>query len=1066
MGKTTSQGRIVLCTADQWEHVCPVVRVIGPFRHLGWEVVPGVCWEKGKPVVLPEIITSADAVVIQRDFPIFLETYEQILTFAHAQKKLVVYDLDDLLIEMPMEHPDFERYQPARLSILRAVMEADVVTCPTLALKQYLEQFNDNVVVLPNYLDDKIWAPALNRAQSRRDLDREQIIIGFMGTHSHISDLEFISPVLIKLLRRYGDKLKLCFWGCSPPPELKGWKNVEWMEVGLVNYIEFARYFSEQHCDIFIAPLVDSPFNACKSALKFLEYSSLGIPGVYSALGQFREVITHGVNGFLADNWKDWQDFLCQLIEDRDLREQIGKQARETVKEKWLLSLHAEEWLGLIERGSYISSEAALRERSFRTISSFIHKVLVWDHENLNIFRKMKSELMERELELERVNQELENINQQMDAILGSPGWRLAEILGKARNKIAPLGSKREQLFYKMLGLLFRASRRKDLLPWTCLSSSLTCPVPSISIILPKGGTFPPVNLVSLQEWIAAQTYTGVEVVIWESDKGIAYRVDTPENKWPAPTVPALLEGLRGRYLCLASPDLLQMPETYLEANLIALESENLIFTINIYGYNPLLHRYLHLGKMPGDSSLPLLRQVVRKENVRDGFLINWPSTAQSEDIPIGRIIVYPTSHVDQYLPFNNNAMSNMPVRIRGGELVINLSAQAPLPKAAPRILHPVNSVMPILSTSDDSRPTVLIVMPFLAVGGAERITLDVMYHLQKDIRFVIATTEKHEPSLGTTVDAFRQITPYVYTISDWVLPDLRPSFIDYLIQRFQPMTLYIANGSQFIYDWLPRVKQQYPQLRIVNQVYDHYMGWINRYTREIISVIDAHIGCNSKICQAYIQRGVAPEKVYLIPHGVDIDFFNPNKYPPERIFSIKRRMGLPINKKIVTFIGRLHPQKRPMDFVEMARRFTGNASLFFLMVGDGPLAGTIDTEVQRIGLKNLERRPFSSAPDILAISDVIVLPSEYEGMPLVVLEAQAMGKPVVVTDVGANREILQMTQGGVVISKIGDIKALIKGVEAMLQNPPNPAYVRQIIASAFDVKGIAQQYKRVLLGG
>ena len=86
--------------------------------------------------------------------------------------------------------------------------------------------------------------------------------------------------------------------------------------------------------------------------------------------------------------------------------------------------------------------------------------------------------------------------------------------------------------------------------------------------------------------------------------------------------------------------------------------------------------------------------------------------------------------------------------------------------------------------------------------------------------------------------------------------------------------------------------------------------------------------------------------------------------------------------------------------------------------------------------------------------------------MPLVVLEAQAMGKPVVVTDVGANREILQMTQGGVVISKIGDIKALIKGVEAMLQNPPNPAYVRQIIASAFDVKGIAQQYKRVLLGG
>ena len=1069
MSKVFSKGRVVLYTADYWDHVCPVVRVIGPFRQIGWDVIPGVEWEMGKPIVFPDRIAEANVVIVQRDFPRFLEAYEQVLAKARSKNLLIVYDLDDLLTEMPEEHPDFERYQQVRLLILRAVMEADVVTCPTMSLGQYLKQFNDKVVVLPNYLDDKLWAPAFGRGQTRQNIGKEQVIVGFMGTHSHIPDLEFISPVLIRLLQRYGDKLRLRFWGCPPPAGLRGWKSVEWIDMGFVNYMEFARYFSEQACDIFIAPLIDSPFNACKSALKFLEYSSLGVPGIYSAVGQYEEIVVHGENGLLADNLKSWQEYLYLLIEDRDLRERIGKQARETVEGDWLLSQHAEEWLDLIENWHFVASEA-ISERFSGKWTAFIRKVKTWDQENLSGIKRLKIELMEKEQELGRMNQEIERMNQEvertkqeMTAILNSPGWKLVEVLGKVRNKIAPFGSRRERLLHKILGLLFRAPQEK-LLPEVCLSPSNPCPIPSVSIILPKGNSFSSVDPVSLQYWVASQTYPGVEVLIWESDNGIAYPLDAPDNKRSASTLSALLKGLRGRYLCLASPDLLQMPETYLEANLIALESENLIFTINMRGYRSSMLQELHSGKMPGNSSLPLLRQVVRTENVRDGFLVDWSSAVQLKSTVIGKVIVYPTNHGDQHLPFSNTAISYIQICVQGNEISLDTSKLLPGRKAS-RTLHPVNTVIPVLAVPDNDKPTVLMAMPFLAMGGAERVALDVMHHLQDEVRFVIATTEKHEPSLGTTADAFRQITPYVYTIADWVSPDLRLSFVEYLIQRFHPTTLYIANGSQFIYDVLLQLKARYPGIRIVNQVYDHRVGWINRYGKEIASAIDAHIGCNSKICQAYIRRGASPEKVYLIPHGVDTNFFDPDKYPPERRVSIKRQMGLPDKRKIITFMGRLHPQKRPMDFVEMARRSASNPSLFFLMVGDGPLAGVIDAEVQRIGLENLERRPFSSAPDVLAISDVVVLPSEYEGMPLVVLEAQAMGKPVVVTDVGANREVLQMTQGGVIVSRIGDIKGLIRGVERMLENPPDPIQVRQAIVSAFDVRNVAQKYKQVLIG-
>ncbi len=76
------------------------------------------------------------------------------------------------------------------------------------------------------------------------------------------------------------------------------------------------------------------------------------------------------------------------------------------------------------------------------------------------------------------------------------------------------------------------------------------------------------------------------------------------------------------------------------------------------------------------------------------------------------------------------------------------------------------------------------------------------------------------------------------------------------------------------------------------------------------------------------------------------------------------------------------------------------------------------------------------------------------------------MGKPVVVTDVGNNREVLEITGGGVVISKIGDITGLENGVRQMLAVPPDPQKIRQAIYEKFSVSVIAEKYLGVFLGG
>jgi 2-deoxystreptamine N-acetyl-D-glucosaminyltransferase/2-deoxystreptamine glucosyltransferase len=133
-------------------------------------------------------------------------------------------------------------------------------------------------------------------------------------------------------------------------------------------------------------------------------------------------------------------------------------------------------------------------------------------------------------------------------------------------------------------------------------------------------------------------------------------------------------------------------------------------------------------------------------------------------------------------------------------------------------------------------------------------------------------------------------------------------------------------------------------------------------------------------------------------------------------------------------------------------------------MVGDGVLREQVIEQISRSGLPNFTRLDFyKPIPDIYAALDVLVLPSEYEAMPLVVAETLAMGKPVVVTDAGNNREVVELAQGGVV-TPVGDVAALMRGVQAMLASPPDPARLRAAIRGRFDINLIAEKHRAVFL--
>ena len=1099
--KENTHRAVVAYTADRWEHVCPVVRITGPAQQAGLHVVQGCEWQAEQVQFFPERVLEADIIVIQRDFPCYANVYQQVIANAHSQGKAVVYELDDLLMELPAWHPDVPRYREARVAILQAVMEADAVTCSSHALRDWLKAFNPNVWTLPNYVNDHLWADALSRQCVVESQKQRPVVVGYLGGHSHLYDLEMIKPVLLQLLRRYGDQIVLRFWGGAPPPELLEWKNVEWLTPGLVDYAEFARYFAGQECDVFIAPLSDNLFNRCKSFIKYLEYSALGVPGVYSRVTPYEEVVTHSQDGFLASTPEEWAAYLADLIDAPSLRYQIGQAARRTVCDKWLLSQHAQEWARVYDQildspGQLPKSSAAIRASQrfqiwHREMEEHI-KSLEKRSEELNRFLSEDNELIEAlSAQSAKKEWEIQALEAKWTAVATSPGWKLVQTLTPIREWLVPRKSWREQTLasavrlvrtWRQVGLrglthqaslVERQEQRSSVVDDTVgqessIEAGQLCPLSAISVVVIQDTAIPSLDEQSVVGWASGQTCRAfVNVVLWDKNAGMAWIVGQPEKGWRAVDTCSFCEGVPGRYICVASYDLLQQNETYLESNLIALETESLAFTVNVRG-NP--HRTmlrLMLDRLPDSSQFPLFRQVVRKDCLGSDLALDlgrWGEEHQGN--AVGKLIVHETKHSDSQhtMPFQSELMG-FGFQVSRGYIWIKPKGKPADAQVSKRVIHPVDTVLTCIPEPLD-RPTVIVMMPFLAVGGAERVALDMMRNLQNDIRFVVVTWDASDPVLGTTADAFRQVTPYVFTAPDYLHTSLNLSFVKHLVERFKPCTVYIANGSDGIYNALGQIKQCYPTLRVVNQVYDHRVGWINRYDADLVACVEAHIGVNSKICQAYISRGARPDQVHLIEHGVDIGEFDPARYTSEQRRSIRKNLRLPQDNKLVTFIARIHPQKRPMDFVELARHFADDPSVTFLMVGNGPLTGTVDSEIARAGIKNLIRRPFySPSRDIFAISDVVVLPSEYEGMPVVILEAQAMGKPVVVTDVGNTRDILDITKGGVVVSRVGDIAAFQRGVQSMLIAPPEPRQIRQAIANYLSLEKIAAKYRRALLG-
>ena len=170
------------------------------------------------------------------------------------------------------------------------------------------------------------------------------------------------------------------------------------------------------------------------------------------------------------------------------------------------------------------------------------------------------------------------------------------------------------------------------------------------------------------------------------------------------------------------------------------------------------------------------------------------------------------------------------------------------------------------------------------------------------------------------------------------------------------------------------------------------------------------------------------PEQFISVPPGVAMPS------PPDRARA-RRILGLPATGPVVSHVSRLTPIKRPERFVEVAARLSGrHRDATFVVAGAGPRLEELRTHAAHLSAPVRFLGWRADVDVVYAASDVVVLTSDNEGMPLSLIEAAMVGRPAVATNVGGVPEVVADGATGVLTQPSSTEVAV--AVERLLDNP------------------------------
>lgn len=196
-------------------------------------------------------------------------------------------------------------------------------------LAAYARRYSDQVTVIPTAVDTDRFAPRLEApGQPGREL-----VVGWIGSPTTFPYLQDLAGVLAQVAGQHRFRLRVS--GAGQPVHFPG-VAVDELPWSLANEVSLFNT-----CDIGVYPLTDDEWSKGKCGFKAIQCMACGVPVVAAAVGVNREIITDGVDSFLASTPAEWTDKLGRLLSDPALRARMAVAGRRTVEQRYSLQVTA-----------------------------------------------------------------------------------------------------------------------------------------------------------------------------------------------------------------------------------------------------------------------------------------------------------------------------------------------------------------------------------------------------------------------------------------------------------------------------------------------------------------------------------------------------------------------------------------------------------------------------------------------------------------------------------------------------------------------------------------------------
>lgn len=305
-------------------------------------------WEKD---MKPKFVEEINELVYQSDIVVFQGIHTQkaialILALQEAYKQPILAEYDDNPYAITSGSPNFQLVGPGTNVELwgdEQIRKSHGVIVSTDYLKQIFTPKNSKIFVIPNSIDFEIWDNL--KPKKRKD---KRIKVGWEGGAGHQINLRLVKNVVFNILDKYPNVVFHFRFGGYEVPYLKHKRIIFEDYHKWTNVNDYPQELKNMNADINIAPLRDLEFNRSKSNLRWLEASALKIPTVASNVEPYR-CIEQGITGFLAREENEWVEYLSGLIENENLRKQIGKNAYEKIRQDYNVETNAKLYLDVLQ---------------------------------------------------------------------------------------------------------------------------------------------------------------------------------------------------------------------------------------------------------------------------------------------------------------------------------------------------------------------------------------------------------------------------------------------------------------------------------------------------------------------------------------------------------------------------------------------------------------------------------------------------------------------------------------------------------------------------------------------